>query len=438
MDAGVRWLLLIHQLPAKPAYARVKVWRRLQALGAVTVKGGLCAARNARDPRGLRLARQGDRRKRRRGVVCEAAPDRRAFRRELQGYSTVRDEDYARIAAKPRSSARSGGRRPSGCRCRGPAHTHACASSSTHVDIDFFGAEGAPDARDLLGERLKREGRKRTTAERTRHRHRADGSLWVTRKGRADRPHRLGLADPPLHRSRARFKFVPGDGYSRNRASCASTCSRASSRTRATAAPSRCCWPSGLATRRSAIGEIIHDIDLKDGKYGREETPASQPDRGIAARQRRRRAAAGARRRGARRPLQLVRGQGEAAEGPRRSFGEAMKVWARVAALSFGGPAGQIAVMHRIIVEEKKWIGDQRFLQALNYCTLLPRPEAQAVGGLHRLADVTRPRVAWSPARCSCCRASGLDHGAQLDLRAARQGHSGAGPVSSGSRPPCW
>ena len=54
-----------------------------------------------------------------------------------------------------------------------------------------------------------------------------------------------------------------------------------------------------------------------------------------------------------------------------------MKVWARVAALSFGGPAGQIAVMHRIIVEEKKWIGEQRFLQALNYCTLLPGPEAQ-------------------------------------------------------------
>lgn len=54
-----------------------------------------------------------------------------------------------------------------------------------------------------------------------------------------------------------------------------------------------------------------------------------------------------------------------------------MKVWLRVAALSFGGPAGQIAVMHRIVVEEKKWIGDQRFLQALNYCTLLPGPEAQ-------------------------------------------------------------
>jgi chromate transporter len=59
------------------------------------------------------------------------------------------------------------------------------------------------------------------------------------------------------------------------------------------------------------------------------------------------------------------------------SFREAMGVWARVAALSFGGPAGQIAVMHRMLVEEKRWIGEQRFLHALNYCMLLPGPEAQ-------------------------------------------------------------
>ncbi len=59
------------------------------------------------------------------------------------------------------------------------------------------------------------------------------------------------------------------------------------------------------------------------------------------------------------------------------SFGEAFRVWLRVAALSFGGLAGQIAVMHRIIVEEKRWIGEARFLHALGYCTLLPGPEAQ-------------------------------------------------------------
>src|SRR3984885_7184519 len=58
------------------------------------------------------------------------------------------------------------------------------------------------------------------------------------------------------------------------------------------------------------------------------------------------------------------------------SFAEAAKVWARVAMLSFGGPAGQIAVMHRILVVEKHWIGETRFLRALNYCMLLPGPEA--------------------------------------------------------------
>ncbi len=58
------------------------------------------------------------------------------------------------------------------------------------------------------------------------------------------------------------------------------------------------------------------------------------------------------------------------------SFHEAFWVWVRVAALSFGGPAGQIAVMHRILVEEKQWIGETRFLHALNYCMLLPGPEA--------------------------------------------------------------
>jgi len=59
------------------------------------------------------------------------------------------------------------------------------------------------------------------------------------------------------------------------------------------------------------------------------------------------------------------------------SIGEALRVWLRVAALSFGGPAGQIAVMHRIIVEEKRWVSEARFLHALNYCMLLPGPEAQ-------------------------------------------------------------
>lgn len=58
-------------------------------------------------------------------------------------------------------------------------------------------------------------------------------------------------------------------------------------------------------------------------------------------------------------------------------FSDALKVWLKVALLSFGGPAGQIAVMHRLLVEEKRWVSEQRFLHALNYCMLLPGPEAQ-------------------------------------------------------------
>ena len=73
------------------------------------------------------------------------------------------------------------------------------------------------------------------------------------------------------------------------------------------------------------------------------------------------------------------------------SFAAAFIVWVRVALLSFGGPAGQIAVMHRILVEEKKWISESRFLHALNYCMLLPGPEAQQLATyigwlLHRTA----------------------------------------------------
>ncbi|WP_083255820.1 chromate efflux transporter [Methylobrevis pamukkalensis] len=74
---------------------------------------------------------------------------------------------------------------------------------------------------------------------------------------------------------------------------------------------------------------------------------------------------------------------GAAATEPARTavvpptLAEATRVWAKIGLLSFGGPAGQIALMHRELVEERRWIGEQRFLHALNYCMLLPGPEAQ-------------------------------------------------------------
>jgi chromate transporter len=59
------------------------------------------------------------------------------------------------------------------------------------------------------------------------------------------------------------------------------------------------------------------------------------------------------------------------------SFGEAFMVWLKIGCINFGGPAGQIALMHRVVVDEKKWVDEARFLHALNFCMLLPGPEAQ-------------------------------------------------------------
>src|SRR3954454_17865235 len=59
------------------------------------------------------------------------------------------------------------------------------------------------------------------------------------------------------------------------------------------------------------------------------------------------------------------------------SFGEALRVWFKIGCLGFGGSAGQIALMHRILVDEKRWVEESRYLHALNFCMLLPGPEAQ-------------------------------------------------------------
>lgn len=58
-------------------------------------------------------------------------------------------------------------------------------------------------------------------------------------------------------------------------------------------------------------------------------------------------------------------------------FGQAVRVWFSISLQTFGGPAGQIAVMQRHLVDERRWIGQKRFLHALNFCMLLPGPEAQ-------------------------------------------------------------
>jgi chromate transporter len=77
-------------------------------------------------------------------------------------------------------------------------------------------------------------------------------------------------------------------------------------------------------------------------------------------------------------------------------MGAATRVWLRIGLLSFGGPAGQIALMHRLLVDERRWIGEQPFLHALNFCMLLPGPEAQQLATCigWRLHGIRSGRVA--------------------------------------------
>ena len=149
IDAAARWLLLIHQLPAKPAYARVKVWRRLQALGAVTVKDSVYALPANGETRedfawlAKEIVESGGE-----AIVCEAALVEGLSDAELQAlFDAARDEDYTRIAGEAREAA---------ARLAGDAPDDVLAEIATQtarlrkqldaiVAIDFFGAEGARD-----------------------------------------------------------------------------------------------------------------------------------------------------------------------------------------------------------------------------------------------------------------------------------------------------
>ncbi|HTE80468.1 MAG TPA: chromate resistance protein ChrB domain-containing protein [Reyranella sp.] len=282
IDAGVRWLLLIHQLPAKPAYARVKVWRRLQALGAVTVKGSVYALPANGETREdfAWLAKEivessGE------AIVCEAALVEGLSDAELRAlFDAARDEDYARIAGEAREA---------GARLAADAPDDVLAEVTTHtarlrkqldvvVAIDFFGAEGRATAEGLvsgLEAALKQEGEAMQddkTAAAPPPGPLKD-QLWVTRQGvQVDRIASAWLIrrfiDPG-----ARFKFVPGTGYRPQAGELRFDMFEGEF----THLGDRCTFEvllghAGLVDPAlRAIGEIIHDIDLKDGKYGREE-----------------------------------------------------------------------------------------------------------------------------------------------------------------------
>ena len=278
--AGPRWLVLIHQIPPRPGYLRVKIGRRLQALGAVAVKNSVYVLPRSdetlEDFQWVRreiVAGGGD------ASVCEARFVEGLSDDSVEAlFNSARDEDYTALGRDARAvqgAARGGSKRPESPQDRiGAAVARLRKRLGEVIGIDFFGASGrnaveqliAAIEADLQPARTETEPRAMRAAD-------VHGRTWVTRSGvHVDRIASAWLIrrfiDPE-----ARFRFVrgpepPQPGELRFDMFEAEF----------THEGERCTFEVllrrfGLAERALArIGEIVHDIDLKDGRFNHLET----------------------------------------------------------------------------------------------------------------------------------------------------------------------
>ncbi len=282
MPAERRWLLLIHQLPSKPAYFRVKVWRRLQRIGAVAVKSTVYAlpanAETQEDFEWLlkEIVEGGGE-----AMVCEARLiDGLSDAQAHALFDAARDEDYETIANEARTlSARLEAAASAEVRAEIRAQVGRLRKRLADIaTIDFFGATGRLSAESLIAElesRLAEDTDMADEEARTTPLTAADlkGRIWVTRKGvHVDRIACSWLIrrfiDPD-----AVIRFVPGKGYVPNSGEIRFDMFEGE----ITHEGDRCSFEV-LLTRvgitdpaLQAIAEIVHDIDLKDAKFGREE-----------------------------------------------------------------------------------------------------------------------------------------------------------------------
>jgi|FEC22Drversion2_1045045.scaffolds.fasta_scaffold00590_15 hypothetical protein len=283
------WLLLIHQLPAKPAYARVKVWRRLQALGAVIVKNAVYALPSNEETQEdfAWLAREivelgGE------AVVCEAELVEGLDDGELRRmFVTARNVDYARLAKEAdglatRLPTRLGPDAPDSELGDIANHTARLRKQLSEVAaIDFFEADGREAAEQRIAgleQRMSQGSDAMITGQARGEAGPAPagmgGKIWVTREHvQVDRIASAWLVRRFIDSS-ARFKFVPGRSYAPRSGEVRFDMFEGEY----THEGDRCTFEVLLQhagiddPALAAIGEIIHDIDLKDGKYGREET----------------------------------------------------------------------------------------------------------------------------------------------------------------------
>lgn len=282
-SAEQRWLLLIHQLPSKPAYFRVKIWRRLQGIGAVAVKSTVYALpANAESQENFEwllkeIVEGGGE-----AMVCEARLiDGLSDAQARALFDAARDEDYADIAKEARALAArlaATGTDDEGTELRSLVKRLRKRLADIAI-IDFFGATGRLSAESLVAE-IERKLAKGIDMTHPTPEASAlpvldlKGHIWVTRKGiHVDRIACSWLIrrfiDPD-----AVIRFVPGKGYEPKPGELRFDMFEGE----ITHEGDRCSFEVLLIRARlsdpalEAIAEIVHDIDLKDGKFGREET----------------------------------------------------------------------------------------------------------------------------------------------------------------------
>jgi hypothetical protein len=255
------WLLLIYQLPPKPDYLRVKVWRRLQRIGAVCIKGSVYVLpKNEETQEDLQwtireIAEGGGE-----GTLCEARFVEGLDDEQLAGmFHAARDADYAQIAEDGRQVSTS-------------AELARLKKRFTDVvGIDYLEAPGRAEAASILDEidrRIHTEKHPESTSERPR------GRTWVTRKGIfIDRMASAWLIRRFIDRD-ARFEFVSGKSYRPREGEL-----RFDMFEGEYTHEGDLCTFEVLIARFGfddrglvPIAEVVHDIDLKDGKFGRPET----------------------------------------------------------------------------------------------------------------------------------------------------------------------
>ncbi len=274
--ADARWLLLVHQLPASPAYLRVKVWRRLQRIGAVGLRGAVYVLPRAEPTlEDLQWLAREIRAGGGEASVGEARFVDGTADGELEAmFRAARDADYAAVAADARALARrwrSRKRAPDGA---ADALAALRARAAEIAAIDFFGASGREVVDGLLSALERKAGAPaagrtpRATPTTLRRR------TWVTRAGiQVDRIACAWLIrrfiDP-----QARFRFVNARDHVHRRGELRFDMADGEF----THEGERCSFETlvhrfALADRAlHAIAEIIHDIDLKDDRFGRPET----------------------------------------------------------------------------------------------------------------------------------------------------------------------